>query len=347
MKIDICGIGNPLVDILVYVEEEFLERHGLNKGIMHLIDDDQRKALLSLVKDRNPEYQAGGSCPNTMAALSLLGIKTALAGAVGNDQLGALYQNKITDRGVLSFLTHTSGPTGTSIILITPDKERTMNTHLAACRKFSTENLPLDIVKQSAVFYFTGYMWDTENQKAATRRAIDVAKESGTRVVFDVADPMAVERNREDFLELIERDADIVLANRKEAELLTGENVEEAVCTLNRLCHTAVVKNGDCDTLIGCNGRVWTVPCFKSDVKDTTGAGDNFAAGFLYGLMKCFDIELCGTAASFVAAKTIEKIGAQAPDDIRALTEAMLKKRGCVDPETERSETGISGKTDA
>jgi sugar/nucleoside kinase (ribokinase family) len=351
MKIDISGIGNPLVDILVYVEDEFIEEHGLSKGIMHLIDDDQRKRLLSLVKDKNPEYQAGGSCPNTMAALSLLGAKTALSGAIGNDELGALYEKKITDRGVTSFLTHTKSPTGTSIILITPDKERTMNTHLAACRDFKTKDLPLDVLKLSSIFYFTGYMWDTENQKAATRRAIEVAKQCGAKIVFDVADPMAVERYKEDFLEIIERDADIVLANRKEAELLTGENVEDAVYTLNGLCHTAVVKNGDCDTLISCNGTVYEVPCFKSDVKDTTGAGDNFAAGFLYGIMRSFDIELCGTAASFVAAKTIEKIGAQAPDNIRALMEQMLKKRGCVDPEDAEedapfSDTGFGGSPD-
>ncbi len=347
MKFDICGIGNPLVDILVYVEDEFIEKHGLNKGVMHLIDDDQRKRLLGLVQDKNPEYQAGGSCPNTMAALSLLGAKTALAGAIGSDELGVLYEKKITDRGVRSFLTHTESPTGTSIILITPDKERTMNTHLAACREFRTEDLPLDVVKRSSIFYFTGYMWDTENQKAATRRAMEVAKESGASIVFDVADPMAVERYREDFLEIIERDADIVLANRKEAELLTGENVEDAVCTLNRLCHTAVVKNGDCDTLIGCNSTVYAVPCFTSDVRDTTGAGDNFAAGFLYGIMRRLDIELCGTAASFVAAKTIEKIGAQAPDDIRTLMEAMLKKRGCINPEEGLSDTGLDGAPDA
>ena len=332
MSIDISGIGNPLVDILVYVEDEFIEKHGLVKGAMHLIDDDRRKTLLGLVQDGNPEYQAGGSCPNTMAALSLLGCSTALAGSIGKDDLGDLYLKKITERGVHSRLTRSDSPTGTSIILITPDKERTMNTHLAACRDFRPEDLPLDAVRESSLFYFTGYMWDTENQKEATRRAIETAKESGSKVVFDVADPMAVERYRDDFLELIDRDADIVLANRKEAELLTGEKIDKAVRTLHKMCPIAVVKNGDSDTLIGCNGEFYDVPCFSCDVRDTTGAGDNFAAGFLYGLLKCFDIELCGAAASLVAAKTIEKIGAQAPDDIRACMEEMLEKRGCNDP---------------
>ena len=327
MKIDVCGLGNPLMDILVYIDEEFLQRNGLHKGIMHLIDDEQRSMLLSRIENRDREYQAGGSCPNTIAALSLLGVRGALMGKIGNDEIGDVYKEKIQQKGVLSFLKRIDGATGTSIILITPDKERTMNTHLAACREFTREDLPLHIVKNANIFYFTGYMWDTENQKDATRLAIQVAKESGTKVVFDVADPMAVERYRDDFLVMIERDADIVLANRREAELLTGESIENAIITLNKLCRTAVIKNGDSDTLIGCEGRVCSVPVFKSDVKDTTGAGDNFAAGYLYGLMNCFDVRLCGIAASFVAAKTIEKIGAQAPDNIKGLVEEMLREQ--------------------
>ena len=328
MNIEVCGIGNPLMDILVYIDEEFLARNGLKKGIMHLIDEEQRSKLLSLLAGRVVEHQAGGSCPNTLTALSLLGVKTALTGKIGSDDLGTLYQKKIVQKGVKSFLKRAQGVTGTSIILITPDKERTMNTHLAACREFKKEDLPPQMVKSSNYLYFTGYMWDTENQKEATRYAVEIAKQSGTTVVFDLADPMAVERYRDDFLDLIERDADIVLANRKEAELLTGESIEHAIRTLNKLCHTAVIKNGDSDTLIGCEGQVCSVPVFKSDVKDTTGAGDNFAAGFIYGLMQCFDIELCGIAASFVAAKTIEKIGAQAPDNIRELVGQMLRERG-------------------
>lgn len=327
MKLEVCGLGNPLMDILVYIDDEFLERNGLKKGIMHLIDDGQRRRLLSLIEDRVVEYQAGGSCPNTITALSLLGAKTALTGKIGKDDLGTSYQEKIVQKGVKSFLKREKGVTGTSIILITPDKERTMNTHLAACREFRKDDLPPQMVQNSNYLYFTGYMWDTENQKEATRYAIEIAKSSGTRVVFDVADPMAVERYRDDFLDLIEKDVDIVLANRTETELLTGESIEKAVYTLNKLCHTSVIKNGDSDTFIGCEGRVCTVPVFKSDVKDTTGAGDNFAAGFIYGLMKCFDIELCGVAASFVAAKTIEKIGAQAPDNISDLVGEMLRGR--------------------
>jgi sugar/nucleoside kinase (ribokinase family) len=323
--IDICGLGNPLMDILVYVEDDFLETNNLMKGVMHLINDDERKRLLNLIADRKKELHAGGSCPNTMVALALLGLRTALAGKVGHDELGREYQNKIVERGVTSYLKESDCVTGTSIILITPDKERTMNTHLSACREFRKEDLQAAMIEKSSYFYFTGYMWDTENQKESTRYAMEIAKNSRVPVVFDVADPMAAERYREDFIPMIQESCDIVLANACEAQILTGKRIDEAIRIFNKLCPTAVIKNGQNDTLIGHGGKVYSIPVFRSKVKDTTGAGDNFAAGFIYGILKGYDIPLCGRIASFVASKTIEKIGAQAPENIRTLLEEMLK----------------------
>ncbi len=324
MKIDVSGLGNSLVDILVHIDEDFLRLNRLNKGIMHLIDKNKRARLLRAIKDKKKEMQVGGSCPNTIATLALLGLNVALAGKIGNDELGAIFQEKITEKGVISYLKKEEGDTGTSIILITPDKERTMNTHLGVCREFKKEDLPLHIIKNSHIFYFTGYMWDTENQKEATWYALNTAKKSGVKIVFDVADPFAVERYREDFLKLIEEDVDIVLANASEAQILTKTNIDKGINRLRKLCDMAVIKNGEKDTIIGNKKNITSVPVFKSSVEDTTGAGDNFAAGFIYGLMKGYSIELCGRIASFVASKTIEKIGAQAPDNIRKLVEDML-----------------------
>ncbi|UCB44519.1 MAG: adenosine kinase [Spirochaetota bacterium] len=325
MHIDISGLGNPLMDILVYVDDDFIKNNNLMKGVMHLIDDNESKKLLHLIDDKKKELQAGGSCPNTMVALALLGLNTALAGKIGNDELGNIYQKKIVEKGVISYLKQYDCDTGTSIILITPDKERTMNTYLSACREFCKEDLQAEMIENSSLFYFTGYMWDTDNQKEATRYAIEVAKSNKVPIVFDVADPMAAERYREDFIPMIQESIDIVLANACEAQILTGKDIEESVTILNRLCPTAVIKNGEKDTLIADKGEVFSIPVFKSNVKDTTGAGDNFAAGFIYGILKGYDIPLCGRIASFVASKTIEKIGAQAPDNIRTLLEEMLE----------------------
>jgi len=327
MKFDVCGLGNPLMDILVHVDEAFLKSHKLQKGIMHLIEKDRKNFLLNLVSNKNYELQPGGACPNTMVALSLLGLKTALTGKIGKDELGKIYKQKITVKGVKSYLKFEQGDTGTSIILITPDRERTMNTYLGVCQTYTREDLPEGMVESSSVFYFTGYMWDTENQKQATLEAIRRAKKSKTRVVFDLADPFAVNRYREDFPVIIKEYADIVLANAQEAYILTGEPVEKSAAALGEMCKVALVKNGSGPSYVCVKGKVKEIPSFPTIVLDTTGAGDNYAAGFIYGIIKGYSMELCGRIASFVASKTIEKVGAQVPDNIKESVEAILKQK--------------------
>jgi len=323
-RFDVSGMGNPLVDILVYVEDEFLIQNRLHKGVMHLIDQERRSVLLDRIKGRTIQVEAGGSCPNTMSALALLGVRSALTGKIGMDEYGTAFAELIQKKNVTSYLKRDSCPTGTSIILITPDKERTMNTFLGSCREFRKEDLPVDMIEGSRFFYFTGYMWDTENQKSAVREAISTAKRSGVKIIFDAADPFAAQRYREDFIGLIGKDVNIVLANAQESTILTGKPIDQAVRTLGVQAEIAVVKNGSEDTHIFSKGEYLRVPTFKSDVKDTTGAGDNFSAGFIYGLIQGFPLEQCGRIASFVASKTIEKVGAQVPDNIRELLEQML-----------------------
>jgi sugar/nucleoside kinase (ribokinase family) len=324
MSLDVFGLGNPLVDILARIDDDFLKKNNLNKGIMHLIDKNQKKELLASIDNSRIDMEAGGSCPNTIATLGLMGINAALAGKVGRDQLGTVFKEKIARKNVRSFLKTENGDTGTSIILITPDKERTMNTHLGVCREYKKEDLPEEVFEKTTIFYFTGYMWDTENQKEATRHALIKASERGMKIVFDVADPFAVERYRDDFLTIIKNKADIVLANASEAEILTGKNIVEGVKLLGDHADIAVVKNGEDDTYIYSKGELLKIPSFKTGVIDTTGAGDNFSAGFIFGLIKEFPLSLCGKIASFIASKTIEKIGAQAPENIRDLVESML-----------------------
>jgi sugar/nucleoside kinase (ribokinase family) len=325
MSIDVFGLGNPLVDILAHIDDEFLKLNNLNKGIMHLIDEDQKNKLLDSISNGQIELEAGGACPNTIATLGLLGLNAALAGKVGTDELGSIFKEKIIQKKVNSYVKTEKGITGTSIILITPDKERTMNTHLGVNREYKKEDLPVEVFRNTSIFYFTGYMWDTENQKEATRLAMESAAENDVKIVFDVADPFAVERYRDDFLSIIKNQADIVLANAQEAEILTKLGIAEAAELLGRYTEIAVVKNGEKDSHIYSKGKLLNIPSFRTDVLDTTGAGDNFSAGFIFGLIKKYPLELCGTIASFVASKTIEKIGSQAPDDIKKLVEHLLE----------------------
>ncbi len=328
-RYDVCGMGNPLVDVLTMVDDPFLEKNGLNRGIMHLIDKERKNELLDLIRGRSKTVEAGGSCPNTIATLALLGARVALTGKIGKDEYGRTFEQKIKAKGIASYLRKDRYDTGVCTILITPDKERTMNTYLGACREFSIDDLPVDMIRQSRYFYFTGYMWDTRKQKEAISYGLELAKKYGVKIVFDIADPFAVERHRDDFLRIIESSADIVFANAQEAFILQdahlpSEDVAEATRSLGSCCDLAVVKNGSADTHMYSRGTMLTVPSFKSDVRDTTGAGDNFAAGFLFGLIKDLSLAQCGRIASFVASKTIEKIGAQAPENIRELVESIL-----------------------
>ncbi len=324
---DVSGLGNPLVDVLAEVDDGFIVRNGLNKGIMHLIDRQRKEELLDLLRDRELVTEAGGSCPNTIVTLALLGLSTALTGNTGNDLYGDIFEQKIKEKNVDSYLNRVECDTGICTILITPDKERTMNTYLGACREYGAENIPEDMVARSKIFYFTGYMWDTECQKAAVTRAIDIAKTNGVLVAFDIADPFCVDRHRGDFLSIVSDKADIVFANAREACLLRGSPEDDDIGAdavfLGKLCPLAVIKNGSEDTLIIRTGsETVRVPSFQSDVKDTTGAGDNFAAGFLYGMIRDLPLSECGRIAAFVASKTIEKIGAQAPENIRELMDS-------------------------
>lgn len=335
-KYDVSGLGNPLVDILTYVDDDFLKKNNLHKGIMHLIDVERKTNLLGAINKREYVMEVGGACPNTISTLGLLGLRVALTGGIGNDLYGTFFEERLKAKGIDSFLRRLKEDTGVSIILITPDGERTMNTYLGACREFRKEHLPVEMVKSSRFFYFTGYMWDTENQKEAVKNAIEIARKNNVKVAFDLADPFAVERYRNEFFNLIRDSVDIVFANAREAwlmknpesrqntESIHGEDIRRTTTYLGNLCETAVVKNGSKETHISCMGKITIVPSFKTQVKDTTGAGDSFAAGFLYGLIKGYPLEECGRIASFVASKTIEKVGAQAPENIKELLDEML-----------------------
>jgi sugar/nucleoside kinase (ribokinase family) len=168
-------------------------------------------------------------------------------------------------------------------------------------------------------------MWDTEGQKAAAKEAIRAARAAGVKVAFDVADPFAVQRYREDFLSLIGGEVDVLFANAHEARILTGCGTEDCAGALGELCPLVVVKNGEAESYVSHEGRIGTVASFGTEVRDTTGAGDSFAAGFLYGIVKAYPVEACGKIASFVASKTIEKVGAQAPENIKDLVEGMVQ----------------------
>jgi sugar/nucleoside kinase (ribokinase family) len=312
-KYDVFGIGNPLIDILAKVEDAQLVELNLNKGIMHLIEEDRRAEILDKIKDVPKKISPGGDCPNTMITLAMLNQKAVLAGKIGNDEFGEIFEKQVTDKGVISSLVKEDGVTGSSIILISPDSERTMNTHLGKCRDFSKQDLDVKKLKQSRFFYFTGYMWDTEKQKEATREALKIAQKNNIAVIFDVADPFAVKRNKEDFLNIIKAYVDVLFANEEEAKILSGkESAENAIGELSQYTDITVVKCGSNGSLVK-KEILYKIPSYKVKAVDTTGAGDMYAAGFIYGLCRNYDLMHIGKIASFLASKVVQQIGAQLP----------------------------------
>ncbi|MCH3916985.1 MAG: adenosine kinase [Spirochaetia bacterium] len=309
----VYGIGNTLVDIITRVAEEDLMTLGLSKGAMQLIDGSFREKLLRFIEGKPVTYSCGGSAANTLIALSQFNVCTILAGKVGRDTHGNLYHDRLGQFNIIDQLRDCNQSTGSSIILDTPDSERTMNTYLCANREFNETDVDFDSVRRADYFYFTGYMWDTDNQKKAIQKVLDYCKTEGTAIVFDVADPFAVQRYKEEFLYLIDHYCDVVFANRDESRILLGcDDVVGCCSRLGQLCPTAVVKNGVHGSVICDKGKIYQIPVAGSiHPVDTTGAGDMYAAGFLLGLCRNCTIEACGNIASLLAGQIISQTGAQ------------------------------------
>jgi sugar/nucleoside kinase (ribokinase family) len=316
MKTVIYGIGNPLIDILVKIEEQDIANLGLDKGIMKLLDQKEREKIVNYLKLKEKSYSCGGSCPNTIITLSALGIKAALGGKICKDEFGDIYKARLeSQKNIIADLkTDALLPTGSSIILITPDSERTMNTFLGANREFRETDVNESFFSEINFFYFTGYMWDTESQKAAVKKCLDICKKKKVKVAFDVADPFAVKRYKTDFLKIIEQNADFIFANHEEAnELFDRADPEKAAEIITKMGKTAAIKWGKHGSIIKSpSNNLIKIPVLNDKGRaDTTGAGDTYAAGFLYGLCTNKNLEISGKIASILASAIVAKTGAQ------------------------------------
>jgi len=311
----IFGLGNPLLDFIAPVDFQTLERTAAPKGTMNLVDAARMQQILEMVSGYT--NIPGGSCANTLRGISWLKRAEVPAGtpldpviytgAVGEDELGDRYREILEQAGVVQRLVRKPVPTGCSVILVTPDYERTMFTHLGACREYGWRDLDLEALDRSRLLYFTAFMWDTESQKEAVMLAIDRAKAGGIPIAFDLADPFAVSRSRSEFLGLIPSRVDVLFGNREEYRMMFGEKrtdletVEEA----GRFCATALMKVGHDGCYLNDHGRVEKLPGFKVDAVDTTAAGDCFAAGFLYGRLTGRSAAASARLANHLAASIV------------------------------------------
>ncbi|MBU1111264.1 MAG: adenosine kinase [archaeon] len=309
---DVIGLGNTLMDMLIEVgEEKFLE-FNLRKGEMHLVDEKKAKEILDKIKSDNLSIKKvpGGCSSNTLKGIAFLGGGAILCGKVGDDEHGEIYVQEISNHKVQPRISkHSSCPTGHAITFITPDTERTFSTHLGAAIELAKEDIFEEDIQKSKILHLEGYQIEGPT-KETIMHAVQFAKKHGTLISIDLADPFIIRNNKEFLEELVMNSADIVFVNEKEALEYTGlENEEEAVRELGKHVKIAIVKLGEKGSLIFNEGKLTKVAPFSANAVDTTGAGDTFAAGFLYGYCKGWSLEKCGNLGAFMAAKIVENIG--------------------------------------
>lgn len=326
MQYDVFGLENPLIDLLAQVPDDFLARHELKKNHMMLIDQERQAYLLKHLAGFPIQTEAGGSCANTMLGIAQLGGRSAYCGKAGNDAHGEAYVRKLEAGGVDSFIQLDGSVTGSTIILVTPDAARTMNTFLGACQELTVKDVPLDVLKASKMLYITGYLWDTEGQQEAATAALETAVSEGISVAMSLSDPFCVHRHREAFMGILARYVDFVFANQEEAQALTGtDNTHQAMLALREWCGGAAITLGASGACVSREEALIYLDPIPTGAVDTTGAGDAFAAGMLHGFSSGMSLFQSGRLGTLFASKVIAKVGPRLEGDVRALLAPVLE----------------------
>jgi sugar/nucleoside kinase (ribokinase family) len=321
---DVAGLGSAIVDIIARCDDAFLSAQGLEKGMMRLIDAAE---AVRLYGELGPAVEvSGGTVPNSCVGVASFGGKAAFMGKIARDQLGEIFTHDLRAAGV-SFATEPaegSAPTARSLILVTPDGERTMNTHLGAAAELSAREVDPELIRASKALYLEGYAFDGPPAKAAFHEAAGIARGAGTTVALTLSDPFCVERHRQHFLDFIKSGVDLLFAN--ERELLTlyqTADMGDACTRLRADCALAAVTRGEKGSLVMTPSRMVEVAAEPvAHVVDTTGAGDLYAAGFLFGCARGLDLAACGQLASIAAAEIISHIGPRPEASLAALARA-------------------------
>lgn len=322
VRYDVLGIGSAIVDIIARADEDFLTRFGMVKGTMALTDAAQAKAIY----DEMPRAVEipGGSVANSMAGIASLGGTPCFIGKVGNDKLGEIFAHEIKVVGVEfhgGARRPTKLPTATCLILVTPDGQRTMNTFLGACTELQPEDLDAERIQASRVIYIEGYQWDTPQAKDAIRKACHTAKSAGRQVALSLSDPFVADRHRNELLKLIHEDVDILFGNEDEIfSLYQATDLEGAIARLREARVLACMTRSAKGVIVFDGATTLAIEAAPvAKVVDTTGAGDLFAAGFLYGYTHGRDLTNCARIGAMAAAEVIGHIGARPEVPLREL----------------------------
>jgi sugar/nucleoside kinase (ribokinase family) len=311
----ILGMGNALVDVLIRIHDDaFLQTQNLPKGSMQLVDVDTASKLIKSTNTLNRTVVSGGSAANTISGLAQLGVETAFVGKVSDDEYGNAFSSDLQNHHVSPCLIidKNNRMSGFCTVFISPDGERTMATYLGVAAELNTDDISDDIFNGYDVFHIEGYLLQNHD---LIYKAITTAKKQGLEVSLDLASYNIVEENR-DFLNIIiEKYVDIVFANEEEATRLTEMSVDNSLLYLAKRTNIAVVKIGSKGSLIMQDGQKEIINVFPANCIDTTGAGDLYASGFLYGYANKYDLQRCGKMGSYLASRIVEEIGPKFPHE--------------------------------
>lgn len=311
-RYDVLCIGNAIVDIIARCDDDFLHDNSITKGAMNLIDAERAELLYDRM---GPAIEtSGGSAGNTAAGVASFGGQVAFFGKVAADPLGRIFTHDIRAQGVAfdTMPLDREPPTARSMIFVTPDGERSMNTHLGACVELGPEDVEADKAAGAKVTYFEGYLWDPPLAKEAIRLSAKLAHEAGNEVAMTLSDPFCVDRYRDEFLDLIRsKSVDIVFANESELKsLYQTASLEAGLEAIRADCGLAAVTRSEKGSIIVRGDETIAIEAIEIDtLTDTTGAGDLYAAGFLYGYTNGYQLELCGKLGSLAAGLVIQQIG--------------------------------------
>lgn len=328
-KYQVVGIGNAVVDVITQSTDAFLNEMNIDKGIMQLVDQDRSETLFNKI-DQSVQT-SGGSVANTIAGVGSLGLKTAFIGRVRDDALGNFYANSMINEGTDFVNAPTKDedlPTSRCMIFVTPDGERSMNTYLGISTNLGPKDVSEDVAGNAAIMFLEGYLFDKDAGKEAFLQASRLTRAASGKAGIAISDPFCVNRHRADFLRMIGDELDFVIGNEAEIKsLFETDDLEEALAKTAALCPLVVcTRSGDGVTIIRGHERV-DVPVKTVVPIDATGAGDQFAAGFIYGMATDRNLETCGRMGNICAAEVISHFGPRPEQDILAL----FKAEGLVD----------------
>ena len=312
-KFDITGIGNAIVDVIVNVEDKYLEDQDIRKGMMSLVDLKAIENISDTIEIKTTV--SGGSVANSIVALAQNGMNTAFIGKVSDDEIGSKFIDGLKSENVTFACKAQSddSKSGRCIVMVTPDAQRTMSTYLGISQKLNSGDINQDVIKNSSITYLEGYLWDLDDAQVAIKHATDYAKSSGNLVAFSVSDVFCIERFRDSFRSMIDSNVDIVFANKEEIKsLYENDNIEEITKILSQQERIYAITMGEEGALIIKGDETYKIEAQKiENLVDTTGAGDLFAAGFLEHFIKNESLESCGSRGVEMASRVIQQYGAR------------------------------------